>query len=258
MSVLCHRCLEYIMENPKTMKTIGKILLVLVLIGAICFGALHLYASDYYSADKEAICAFLPGADIEERELSGGNLAYVPGEYTAGIVFYPGGKVEHTAYEPLMRALASRGILTVLVKMPYNLAVLKQNAADGIQEQFPEIEHWYMAGHSLGGSMAASYVSKNSDNFDGLILLAAYSTADLTDSKVNVASIYGSLDGVMNKEKYDKYLVNLPDTLEETVIEGANHAGFGMYGEQKGDGTATLTNAKQIEITADIIADFVN
>ena len=61
----------------------------------------------------------------------------------------------------------------------------------------------------------------------------------------------------MNREKYGKYRDNLPDDTEETVIEGANHAGFGMYGEQQGDGEATITNAEQIEITADIIAEFV-
>ena len=105
--------------------------------------------------------------------------------------------------------------------------------------------------------MAASYVSKNTDKFDGLILLASYSTADLKGSDIKVASIYGSLDGVMNREKYEEYKSNLPADLEESVIEGGNHAGFGMYGEQKGDGAATLTSAEQIGVTADIIAAFV-
>ena len=105
--------------------------------------------------------------------------------------------------------------------------------------------------------MAASYVSKNTDKFDGLILLASYSAADLGDSGVKVASIYGSLDGVMNTEKYDEYKSNLPADLEESVIEGGNHAGFGMYGEQKNDGAATITSAEQIGVTADIIAAFV-
>jgi hypothetical protein len=238
-------------------KRIAKILVAIFVFIALCFGVFYIYASDYYRADEECISTFLPGSSIEECELSDGSFAYIPTDYTTGVVFYPGGKVEHTAYEPLMRAMAERGILAILIKMPFNLAVFDQNAADGIQEQFPEVEHWYMAGHSLGGSMAASYISKNSDTYDGLILLAAYSTADLSESGVEVASIYGSLDCVMNKEKYAEYFCNLPSSLEETVIEGANHAGFGMYGEQKGDGVATITNAEQIEITADIIADFV-
>jgi len=55
-------------------------------------------------------------------------------------IFYPGGKVEHTAYVPLLRACAERGILCVLVQMPCNLAVLNVNGADGIRERFSEID----------------------------------------------------------------------------------------------------------------------
>ena len=115
-----------------------------------------------------------------------------------------------------------------------------------------------MAGHSLGGSMAASYISKNADTFDGLILLAAYSTADLTDSGLYVSSIYGSEDGVMNREKYGEYMTNLPTGTAETVIDGGNHAGFGMYGEQKGDGQAKISAAEQIGQTAEIIEHFIS
>ncbi len=84
----------------------------------------------------------------------------------AGLIFYPGGKVEYTAYQPLMAACAERDILCVLVEMPFNLAVFDINAADGIQEQYPEVGHWYIGGHSLGGSMAASYLSKHTEKFD--------------------------------------------------------------------------------------------
>ena len=239
------------------MKKFVKILGVLLLVTALLVGVFFVYVSDYYRPDTESIEAFLPGKDVEEKVLDNGSIAYVPSEYTVGVVFYPGGKVDHLAYEPLMRALAERGILAVLVKMPYNLAVLKQNAADGITEQFKGVEKWYMAGHSLGGSMAASYLAKNTDRFDGIILLAAYSTADLKDSGAKVLSVYGSLDGVMNREKYAQYITNLPSDTYEQVIEGGNHAGFGMYGEQKGDGRAEITNAEQIDLTADIISDFV-
>ena len=239
------------------MRRIRRIFIALILAVCLSVGGLYLYASDYYRADAEAIDAFLPEASIEKRELSDGSVAYIPSEYTVGVIFYPGGKVDYTAYEPLMKALAGKGILAVLVKMPLNLAVLKSGAAKGIPEELPMVQSWYMAGHSLGGSMAASYISKNADKFDGLILLASYSTADLKGSDIKVASIYGSLDGVMNREKYEECKANLPSDLSESVINGGNHAGFGMYGEQKGDGAATLTNAEQIGVTADIIASFV-
>lgn len=239
------------------MRKIRRIFTALILAVCMSLGGLYLYASDYYRADAEMTEAFLPDVLVEKRDLSDGSIAFIPTEYTVGIIFYPGGKVEYTAYEPLMLALAEKGILTVLVKMPLNLAVLKSGAADGIPEELPGVEKWYMAGHSLGGSMAASYISKNTEKFDGLILLAAYSTADLSGSGIEVASIYGSLDGVMNREKYEEYKSNLPSDLHEVVIDGGNHAGFGMYGEQKNDGIAALTNAEQIGTTADIILEFV-
>ena len=175
----------------------------------------------------------------------------------AGVIFYPGAKVEHTAYIPLMRVLADEGVLAVVVKMPYNLALLKQTAVEGIREQFPYIENWYMAGHSLGGSMAASYVSGHTESFDGLILLASYSTKDLSESGLSVLSVYGSLDEVLNRDKYEGNLDNLPEGYTEVVIEGANHAGFGVYGEQSGGGEATILAYEQINKTAKIIAEFV-
>lgn len=99
-----------------------------------------------------------------------------------------------------MESLAQKGILCVLVRMPFNLAVFDDNAADGIREMFPEITDWYIGGHSLGGSMAAAYLEKHPSDFKGLLLLAAYSTADLSNENIRTLSIYGSNDGVLNRE----------------------------------------------------------
>ena len=238
-------------------KKLGRIFTVTLAVLLAISVAFYVYAAGYYRADREKTDGFMSDMPIEKRELNGDAVAYIPPTYSEGVIFYPGGKVDPIAYEPLMKALAARGVLAVLVKMPHNLAVLKSNAADGIREQLPGVDSWYMAGHSLGGSMAASYLSKNAGEFDGLILLAAYSTADLSDKGARVLSIYGSLDGVMNREKYAEYFSNLPSDTEEMVIDGANHAGFGMYGAQKGDGTATLTNEEQIDITVNVILNFI-
>ncbi len=154
-----------------------------------------------------------------------------------------------------MIACAEKGVLCVLIKMPFNLAVLDINAADGITELFPDIESWYIGGHSLGGSMAASYAANNGEIFDGVILLGSYSTEDLNATKV--LSLCCSEDGVMNRDKYAKYRSNLAKNVVEQVIDGGCHAGFGMYGPQKGDGTPTITTAEQIQITADLISGFI-
>ncbi|MBP3329287.1 MAG: hypothetical protein J6L89_00480 [Clostridia bacterium] len=184
-------------------------------------------------------------------------MVYKPESVKAGLIFYPGGKVEYTAYEPLMKACADRGIMCVLLEMPFHLAVFDVNAADGIQQKFPEIEKWYIGGHSLGGSMASSYLSKNIDSYEGLILLGSYSTADLSETDLDVLSVYGSEDKVLNREKYEENRINLPEDFTEFVIDGGCHAYFGIYGEQAGDGKAAITAPEQIVITAEKINELV-
>ena len=70
-------------------------------------------------------------------------------------------------------------------------------------------------------------------------------------------SLYGSEDGVLDREKYDSSKSNLPEKFTEVVIDGGCHAGFGLYGPQKGDGIPALTAEEQIKITARAVADFV-
>lgn len=222
------------------------------LVIAVAFG---LYAGDYYHAELEAIQELSLEVEYERMErLEDGSLVFCPAEYDSAVIFYPGGKVEALAYIPLMEHCAREGMLAVLMPMPFNLAVLAKDAAASIPEQFPEVEHWYMAGHSLGGSMAASFAAENTAWVEGVILLAAYSTEPL---EIPVLSIRGSEDGVLNMEKYEKYRTNLPADFEEHILEGGNHAGFGFYGPQEGDGTATISSREQIAGTAKLIAEFV-
>ena len=215
------------------------------------------YLGDYYRADMASIEAFAPVNSIEIHTDEAGDLIFAPEAPLAGFIFYPGGKVEHTAYIPLMQTLASEGIFCVLVKMPFRLAVLDINAAEAIPAQYPHIKHWYIGGHSLGGSMAAACLSGQPDAFDGLVLLGAYSTADLSETDLSVLSVYGSEDRVMNREKYTGSKDNLPEDFTEILIDGGCHANFGIYGPQEGDGTPGITAQTQITITADAIADLI-
>ena len=204
-----------------------------------------------YDAGEEALavmegCARQDGAAVFAPE----------SEPIAGMIFYPGGLVDQAAYAPLMQALSGRGILCLLVNMPMDLAVLNVHAADGLAQRYPDIRRWLIGGHSLGGAMAAEYASKHAQAFDGLVLLGAYSAADLTASGLRVLSIYGTEDGVLNREKYENSRANYPEAFEERVIEGGNHAQFGDYGAQKGDGIAKISGKEQTRRTADAIAAF--
>ncbi len=245
---------QAIMKRKRYRLILGAIVALVVL---ACIGFV-LYVGSYYRADEMVAQAMAPVDGIFVEKTDGGAIVFSPSEPKAGLIFYPGGKVEHTAYAPLMRACAEQGILCVLVKMPCNLAVLDVNAADGIPERFPEIGSWYIGGHSLGGAMAASYAAHHADELDGLVLLAAYSTEDLTKSGLTVCSIYGSEDGVMNRKKYDANKANLPGNTSELVIEGGCHAGFGSYGPQDGDGTPSISGEEQMARTAERIADIAS
>lgn len=237
-------------------KRLIVVIISVVLAGALTVGGIAIYASDYYRADVDAIAAFAIRYDVERTVIEGG-LAFGDSRSEVGFVFYPGGKVEYNAYEPLMMQLASMGVFCVLLKMPLNLAVLDMNAADGICEMYPDVKKWYIGGHSLGGAMAASYVSSHGDDFEGLILLGAYSTANLSGSELDVLCLHGSEDRVMDREKHDKYMDNLPDGVIEREIEGGCHAFFGAYGAQDGDGNPTVTLEEQITVTTNSIFELI-
>lgn len=230
-------------------------LLALILSLALALGCV-LYVESYYRADLSAL-SYVPARPINETALEGGYLLFDPGDAQTGFIFYPGGKVERDAYIPLMRRLAERGVLCVLCSMPLRLAVLDLHAADGAREEIAQITHWYVGGHSLGGAAAAMELNKHPGVYDGLILLGAYSTKDLSAQPIRVLSVYGSLDGVMDREKYAVCRKNFPPDAREYVIDGGNHACFGAYGRQKGDGEAAITNEAQLDQCADAVASFL-
>ena len=217
----------------------------------------YAYMSDYYHADETALEAMAYQTGRVQTEQDGDVIWFVPKDPIAGLIFYPGGKVEHTAYAPLLHACAENGILCALVRMPGNLAVLDANAADGLRKEYPEISTWYIAGHSLGGAMAANYAAAHAEDFDGLILLAAYSTKDLTGAPLRVLSVYGSEDGVMNRESYEKNRANLPADTTEVVLDGGCHAQFGCYGPQAGDGIPAISGEEQLRKTTEAITVFI-
>ena len=234
-------------------KVIGVLLVLVLALGVGCF----VFISDYYHADEEAL-AVMGSVETDEVIVSqkDGMAVFLPrGGSDTGLIFYPGGKVEYSAYAPLLYRCAEMGITCVLVEMPGNLAVLDINAADGIQERYTHVNEWYLAGHSLGGAMASSYLASHAEAYEGMILLGAYATEPLQHERV--LSIYGSEDRVLNMEQYEEGRANLPADYTELIIDGGCHAYFGAYGAQEGDGVPTITAETQWDITAQAIAQFV-
>jgi hypothetical protein len=177
---------------------------------------------------------------------------------TKGFIIYPGGRVDPRSYSPTAFALAEKGYLVVLMIMPLNLAVTSISAAKSIPSQFEYIEKWAIGGHSLGGAMAAQFVSQNSDAMDGLIFWASYPAANLSDSNIKVLSIYGSLDGLSTVEKIEISRSNLPLTTAWVEIVGGNHANFGYYGDQSGDNVAEISRETQQQQIVESTANFLS
>ncbi len=162
-----------------------------------------------------------------------------------GIIFYPGGRVDYRAYSPVLRMIAEQGYFVALVPVPLNLAFFDVNAAERVRAQYPEITHWVVGGHSLGGVAASVYAKDHVAELDGILFFASYPADDsLKNTDLNVFSIYGTRD-MAGMDKFDETKALLPDDTQYVVIDGGNHAQFGSYGLQAGDNEATISPEEQ-------------
>lgn len=209
-----------------------------------------IYAEQYYHSDEAANSALKSDETVTVIQTEYGWLFDGPSEEDA-LIFYPGGKVEETAYAPLLHHLAGQGMDVCLVRMPFRLSVFGVNKAAQVIKKH-DYDHWYIGGHSLGGAMAANYAAANGEQLSGVYMLAAYATKPL-DQNNKVIIIYGSEDRVLNQGKLEEGNRYLPDHSMTYVIEGGNHAQFGNYGRQDGDGNALISAEEQQRRTVELI-----
>ena len=218
---------------------------IVFLILAILAGAFFWYVSDYYRAEDVALAVMAQDNSITVQD----NLTILSPTYPTdtAIIFYPGAKVEAEAYLPLLDQIRQIGVTCILVHMPFHMAIFDAGAAEEVIAQFPEVQHWYMAGHSMGGAMASKFATDHPDQVDGLILMGAYIYGDYPDEKA--LTIYGSLN--QSVEDHIDYTENIVE------IEGGNHAQFGNYGPQQGDLPATISAQEQQAQTVAAIEEFL-
>ena len=220
----------------------GSVLLILAILAGVFFW----YVSDYYRAEDVALEVLAQDSGITVQD----NLTILsPTSPTdTAIIFYPGAKVEAEAYLPLLDQIRQTGVTCILVHMPFHMAIFDADAAEKVMDQFPEIQHWYMAGHSMGGAMASKFASDHPDEVEGLILLGAYLYGDYPEEKA--LTIYGSLN--QSVEDHIDYTQNIVE------IQGGNHAQFGNYGAQKGDLPAEISAQEQQAQTVAAIEAFLS
>lgn len=208
----------------------------------------------------EALNALLPNDAVAARDAV--FFEFIPRAEppSTGLIIYPGGRVDWRSYAPLARAIAEEGYYVAIVPMPLSLAVLAPDKAAEVIASRPAVRTWAIGGHSLGGAMAARFAHQNLDVVQGLVLWAAYpaESDDLTNSGLRVISIFASQDGLATREKIDASRRLLPPDTRWVEISGGNHAQFGWYGDQPGDGTAEIGREEQMRQVAAATVEFLS
>jgi hypothetical protein len=170
---------------------------------------------------------------------------------TINVLLYQGGKVDHEAYARLASGLALAGYRVYLPALPFRLAFFDTSVLLRFEAEFGG--SWIVVGHSLGG-VAMATVLNQSDGIIGAVYLGSYPAVDVSQSDVFQLILWADQDGLTAYEDVENAL-DYTDflTTEVVIIPGGNHAQFGDYGVQKGDGVATIDAATQIAITVSAI-----
>jgi len=234
----------------KLIRIIVRTLLVLVAMFSLMIAGLFIYSSQSYDASEDMFTAIdnevFDAITVEEDF---GAITYTPvGAVERNIIIIPGGLVSPDSYAYLAYHLANESARVTIVKPLFNLAIIQPNQAlKYIDEDLMNV----VIGHSLGG-VVASMIAGKSEYIDAVVLLASYPTTDISNKYV--LSITSSNDLILDQTKYiDAMQYINTDHSVFITIDGGNHAQFGWYGPQKGDGEAMISPLSQQQIiTTDI------
>ena len=184
----------------------------------------------------------------------------VTGEKKGTFLFYTGALVEPQAYAKLADGLAKEGIEVYIISSQLNLPVLDNGTMATIVKE-EHLDKVFVGGHSLGGVVSTVEAKKLNETGQvaGLILLASYpdQSTDISETQIPVLSITASNDKILKQEKYEDAKSRLPESTLYKVIEGGNHSGFGLYGQQNGDGEATMSAEEQQKQLIQLIKQFI-
>ena len=218
----------------------------LVALAGLAIATLAYWGRDVARPDASAIAALQ--SDSRVQVTTDGWLVFRPAGQRPrdGLIFYPGGKADAVAYAPLLREIAAAGFLVVETPAPLDLVMLTPNVALDVMAAFPDVQHWTVGGHSMGGLMAAEFAERHPDQLDGLLLWATYLTdiTVLSDFTAPTTSIYGTADVLSSVAEIDAGRHLLPDHTEYVQIAGGDHYQFGSF-RNPPQSNASLARAEQ-------------
>ena len=182
-----------------------------------------------------------------------------------GLIFIPGALVDPVAYAPLTAAVARAGHTAVMIDVPRRGAFGGAESPEvrarvsAAMRELSDIQGWVVAGHSLGGRIAATLMRTPNQKFAGLALIGTSHPRDfsLADVEIPVLQVFATRDTVADADKVQRALINLPATTRQVRIDGGNHSQFGYYGFQPGDWPATISREVQQQLTVRALLVFL-
>lgn len=183
---------------------------------------------------------------------------YFYGETNVGFIIFSGAKTDERGYSYIAKLLNNKGHTVVIPKIKFHMSILEEQHGLDIINKNPQIDKWFLIGHSLGGLPISQIASKQPAKLEGIAFLASYMIINLSDTNISAIRITASEDEIMNKKKMEENLNYLPKDSESIEISGANHTGFSATNSLSRDGKATMTWKEQQEYTVKLILDFFN
>jgi hypothetical protein len=209
-----------------------------------------------------------------------GSILFIPKSVTpkAGLIIYPGGRIDSRAYAPAAQLIADSGTLVAILPVPGYIAI-----SGGTQEKSTyiidyvandlniTIDKWFIAGHSLGAQATTQYAYNQTRPIAGIIILGSYLSSE-TDfslrSDLGLLVMIGSLEksgtpGTVDNDSYLASKVYAPNNLPDNnttypIIEGGVHFGFCYQENPPQYDNGTISVSEQHTIYTNIINNFID
>jgi hypothetical protein len=215
----------------------------------------------FYTAQRpEAFDATATGVNgVDAFHVDDAYWAWIPqtNARNVGLIYYTHLFYDERAYSRIMQKMAEAKYPSFLLDIPWSMAFLTPFRGDLVLRDYPEIEHWVVAGHAVGGAMASLFAQRRRvKGVEGLALFGSYplplfNDQSLTDIKA--ISIWGNRDGITPRIKWEDGRRWLPQNARFLEVDGANHSQMArlQVAVVNNDNPAELSRNQQETIVVD-------
>ena len=124
------------------------------MIAAIVIAVMLLVAAFFYTP------ALPEAAEIAKQMKDVDGDLYFYGDSGVGFIIYPGAKADERSYAYIAQQLNAEGHTAVIPNIPLHMSVWGPEQGLEIIEDNPEVEKWFLIGHSLGGLPISQIAAK--------------------------------------------------------------------------------------------------